>query len=118
MQGHGFLPLLDRRTDNWRNEAYFEMSEFWTGRGLRTPQYTYAAAAPKRPGWRAANGSPTYVEYAIYDNYADPFQHANLAGNMAVAQVSAQLRQRLAERILEAGGERAEIERAYFPYPC
>ena len=49
MQGHSFLPLLDRHTEGWRNEVYFEMTEFVTGRGLRTPQYTYAAAAPKQP---------------------------------------------------------------------
>src|SRR5258708_29303267 len=28
MQGHSFLPLLDRKTDGWHNEIYFEMSEF------------------------------------------------------------------------------------------
>jgi arylsulfatase A-like enzyme len=38
MQGQSFLPLLDRRVEGWRNEVYFEMSEFVTGRGLRTPQ--------------------------------------------------------------------------------
>ena len=35
VQGHSLLPLLDRKTDHWRNEVYFEMSEFVTGRGLR-----------------------------------------------------------------------------------
>ncbi len=117
MQGHSFLPLLDRHTGNWRNEAYFEMSEFMTGRGLRTPQYTYAAAVPKRPDWKAANGSSNYVEYMMYDLYADPFQHVNLAGNRHVAEVSGTLRQRLAERIFEADGTRATIEPAVFPYP-
>jgi arylsulfatase A-like enzyme len=53
MQGHSVLPLLDRRSEGWRNEVYFEMSEFITGRGLRTPQYTYAAAVPRVPGWKA-----------------------------------------------------------------
>ena len=65
MQGHSFLPLLDRKTGGWRNETYFEMAEFVTGRGLRTPQYTYAAMAPKEPGWKAAPSAERYVEYAL-----------------------------------------------------
>jgi arylsulfatase A-like enzyme len=117
MQGRSFLPLLDRRTDGWRNETYFEMSEFMTGRGLRTPQYAYAAAVPKRADWKAAPGSDHYVEYMLYDLYADPHQRVNLAGNQQYAEVSGQLRRRLAERILEAGGAPSTIEPAIFPYP-
>jgi arylsulfatase A-like enzyme len=117
MQGHSVLPLLDRHTEGWRNEVYFEMSEFITGRGLRTPQYTYAAAAPKRAGWQPAPASGRYTEYMMYDLYADPHQHVNLAGNQHCAEVSRQLRQRLTERIYEAGGVRAAIEPAIFPYP-
>jgi arylsulfatase A-like enzyme len=117
MQGHSVLPLLDRQTSGWRNEIYFEMSEFITGRGLRTPQYTYAAAAPKRAGWQAVPAADQYTEYMLYDLYADPYQHVNLAGNQHYADVSKQLRQRLVERIYEAGGARAAIEPAIFPYP-
>ena len=117
MQGRSVLPLLERHTEGWRNEAYFEMSEFMTGRGLRTPQYTYAAAAPKRADWQPAPSSGRYTEYMLYDLYADPHQHVNLAGNQRYAQVSRQLRERLLERIYEAGGVRAEIEPAIFPYP-
>lgn len=116
MQGHSVLPLLDRHTDGWRNEIYFEMSEFVTGRGLRTPQYTYAAAAPKHADWQPAPASDRYVEYMLYDNYADPHQHVNLAGRQPYAEISGQLRQRLIERIYEAGGARAAIEPAVFPY--
>ncbi|HEX3743468.1 MAG TPA: sulfatase-like hydrolase/transferase [Bryobacteraceae bacterium] len=116
MQGHSMLPLLDRQVDGWRNEVYFEMSEFVTGRGLRTPQYTYAAAAPKPPGWKAVSSAEQYVEYILYDNYADPFQHVNLAGNIQYAAIARQLRQRLSDRIYEAGGVHATIEPSLFPY--
>jgi arylsulfatase A-like enzyme len=116
MQGHSFLPLLDRKTSGWRNEVYFEMSEFVTGRGLRTPQYTYAAAAPKAPGWKAVNGAEKYVEYALYDNYADPYQQVNLAGRAPYREVSEQLRNRLIERIREASGAQSAIEPSWFPY--
>jgi arylsulfatase A-like enzyme len=116
MQGHNFLPLLDRKTEGWRNEAYFEMSEFVTGRGLRTPQFTYAAAAPKMPGWTPVPRSDRYVEYMMYDLYADPYQHVNLAGRATYAKQAEQLRARLAERIFEAGNVKAAIDPCEFPY--
>lgn len=117
MQGHNFLPLLDRRCEGWRNEVYVEMSEFVTGRALRTPRYTYAAAAPKRPGWKAVPRADQYVEYALYDLFADPHQHTNLAGRAQYRQVSEELRARLAERITEAGNVKATIDPVWFPYP-
>jgi arylsulfatase A-like enzyme len=116
MQGRTFLPLLDRHIQDWRNEVYFEMSEFVTGRGLRTPQYTYAVAAPKEPGWRAVPAANRYVEYMLYDLFADPHQHVNLAGRVPYQKVTESLRQRLLVRIQEAGGVSATIEPCWFPY--
>jgi arylsulfatase A-like enzyme len=116
VQGRSVLPLLDRRTEGWRNEIYFEMSEFVTGRGLRTPQHTYAICAPKLPGWRAAPRADKYVEYMLYDNYADPSQHVNLAGRMEYAAVTEGLRKRILERIVEAGEAAPTIEPSWFPY--
>jgi len=116
MQGHSFLPLLDRKTQGWRNEVYFEMSEFITGRGLRTPQFTYAAAAPKVPGWSAVPKVDKYVEYMLYDLYSDPYQLVNLAGRVPYQKTSADLRQRLLGRMREASGENAAIEPPWFPY--
>src|SRR5262249_30924600 len=116
MQGHSFLPLLDRRTAAWRNEVYFEMSEYVTGRGLRTPQYTYAAMAPKQPGWRAVPRADRYVEYMLYDLYADPYQHVNLAGRVPYQKVAEELRGRLRDRIREASGDTPAIEPSWFPY--
>lgn len=117
VQGHSFLPLLDRKIETWRNEVYFEMTEFVTGRGLRTPQYTYAAAAPKTPGWKAVPSADRYVEYIHYDLYADPFQHVNLAGCATQKTVAEQLRARLLTRIQEASGATPAIDAAWFPYP-
>lgn len=116
MQGHSVLPLLDRKTEGWRNEVYFEMTEFYTGRGLRTPQYTYAVLAPKQRGWQTVPGADRYVEYALYDNYADPYQLVNLAGRATHQQVAAQLRQRILARMKEAGDPPAAIEPSWFPY--
>ncbi len=116
MQGRSFLPLVEGRREGWREEVYIHMSEFMTGRVLRTPQWTYAVAAPKRPEWRGAPEANQYVEYMLYDNYADPFQHANLAGFAETAAVSKELRARLLARIGEAGGRQPSIEPSWFPY--
>lgn len=116
VQGRSILPLLDRQVDGWRNEVYFEMSEYMTGRGLRTHQYTFAAAAPKSVGWKAVASADTYFEYMLYDNYADPFQHVNMAGRVPYAAVSEKLRAQLVSRIAEASGAQAKIEPPLFPY--
>jgi arylsulfatase A-like enzyme len=116
MQGRSFLPLVEGRHEGWRDEVYIHMSEFMTGRVLRTPQWTYAVAAPKRPGWRAVPEADLYVEYMLYDNFADPWQHTNLAGRTETAEVSKALRARLLERIAEAGGKQPAIEPGWFPY--
>jgi len=117
MQGHSFLPLLDRKTSGaWRNEAYITMSENYTGRILRTPEWTYAVAAPKKAGWKAVPAAAEYNEYMMYDLAADPYQHVNLAGRVETRQVAAQLRERLLGRIQEASGVRPQIGPCLFPY--
>ena len=117
MQGHSFLGLLDRRTEGWRNEVYFEMSEFVTGRGLRTPQYTYAAAAPKGPDWKPVPKADRYVEYALYDHGADPYQQVNLAGRAPYSQDRRRAAPAPDRAHPEASGASAAIEPCWFPYP-
>jgi len=117
MQGRSFLPLLDGRRERWRNEVYFEMSEFVTGRGLRTPQWTYAVAAPKRPDWKPAPSSDEFFEYMMYDLAADPFQHVNMSGRAEAVKVAEELRGRLLQRIAEASGAQPRIQPTLFPYP-
>jgi len=92
------------------------MTENMTGRILRTPEWTYAVAAPKRTGWKAQPSSPEYNEYMLYDLAADPYQHVNLAGRAETRKVAAQLRERLLQRITEASGKTPEIGPALFPY--
>ncbi len=116
MQGRSLMPLVNGRRDGWRDEVYIHMSEFMTGRILRTPRWTYAVAAPKRSDWHSAADADLYVEYMLYDNAADPWQHVNLAGRAETAAVSRELRERLLARIAEAGGNRPSIEASYFPY--
>jgi arylsulfatase A-like enzyme len=116
MQGRSFLPLVKRDTAQWRNEVYFELSEYVTGRGLRTPRYTYAAIAPRKPDWRDAAGAGTYVDYVLYDNHADRAQLVNLAGRASHQDVARQLRERLLARLDEAGQKSCAVEPSWFPY--
>jgi arylsulfatase A-like enzyme len=111
MQGHSVLPLLARKTEGWRNEVYIEISESLTGRALRTPQWTYAVAVPQ-----SQKSSPHYNEYILYDRFADPFQHVNLAGRAETRDISAHLRERLLARITEAGDPKPAIDPPFIPY--
>jgi arylsulfatase A-like enzyme len=116
MQGRSFMPLVQGNRAGWQNDVYIGMREFVTGRVLRTPEWTYAVAAPKVPSWKEVARSDRYVEYIMYDNKADPFQHTNLAGIAETKDISEQLRARLLERIAEAGDPKPAIEPAWFPY--
>jgi len=52
----------------------------------------------------------------LYDNYADPWQHVNLAGRATHQAVAAELRKRMLERMQEAGDTNATIDPCWFPY--
>jgi arylsulfatase A-like enzyme len=106
IQGKSFLQLADGRNANWRDEVLIQISESMTGRALRTPQWTYVVVEPDGKSNRSA---PTYVEYQLYDLFADPHQLVNLAGRRETRSVSAYLRERLISRMKEAGEEQAEI---------
>ncbi len=113
MPGASLMPLVERRAPDWHNEIYIEMSESTTGRALRTPQYTYSAAVPGRE----ATGD-RYMEYQLYDNFADPFQHVNLVGRADRKHVSDPLRARLLDRIAAAGQAKPAIAPTPLPYVC
>jgi hypothetical protein len=72
--------------------------------------------APKQRGWQVVAGADRYVEYALYDNYADPYQLVNLAGRATHQEISQDLRRRLLARMKEAGDAAATIEPSWFPY--
>ena len=117
MQGHSFLPLLDRRTEGWRNEVFFEMSEFVTGTRPAHPAVHLRRRRAQGPRMAVrCVGAQKYVEYMLYDLNSDPYQQVNLAGRAPYHKTAAELRQRLLGRMREASGEHATIEPAWFPY--
>ena len=106
MQGRSFLQLANGRTSDWEDEVFIQISESMTGRALRTPQWTYVVAEPDGKSHPSAT---TYVEYQLYDLFADPHQLVNLAGRRETRDVAAQLRERLLTRMREAGEEQSQI---------
>jgi arylsulfatase A-like enzyme len=106
MQGRSFLGLADGRTGEWRNEVFIQITESMTGRALRTPQWTYIVA---EPDGKSHSSATTYVEYQLYDLFADPHQLVNLAGRLETREIAAHLRERLLIRMREAGEEQSQI---------
>jgi arylsulfatase A-like enzyme len=106
VQGRSFLRLADGRAPDWRDEVFIQISESMTGRALRTPQWTYVVAECDGKSHPSAT---TYVEYQLYDLFADPHQLVNLAGRHEFRDIASHLRERLLIRIAEAGEERAQI---------
>lgn len=117
MQGRSSLPLVNGASENWRNEVFIQMSEFWVARALRTPEWTYTMAASRGNGkFRPEPNAPEYVSFQLYDNRADPNQLVNLAGRKETRLIEEQLRERLRARMQEAGDKRAELKACTFPY--
>ena len=131
MQGRSFVPLMhdEKARADWPDEVLIQISESETARALRTPEWTYVALAPDADN-RHDSGSLHYRDYQLYNNRADPAQLVNMAGRMdtrwptkrllhysgerSVRDITEHLRQRLIERMVEAGEKRPQIN--YWPY--
>ncbi len=126
MMGHSLLPLVHDPAARaaWPEEVFVQISESETGRALRTPEWTYVALAP---GVNSAH-SMRYQDYQLYNNRADPAQLFNMCGRVdppgivhyigdrSMRQITAHLRQRLIQRMVEAGEPRPKID-AWNYYP-
>jgi arylsulfatase A-like enzyme len=111
MQGKSLLPLVERKVEGWRNEVFIQISESMVGRALRTERWKYCVVAPDKEGSRDPS-SDRYVEWQLYDLYADPFELVNLAGRREYREIAAQLRERLKTLMVEAGEPEPKIEPA------
>jgi arylsulfatase A-like enzyme len=111
MDGRSLVPLVRGEPDPRPDDVLVQISESQVGRALRTPRWKYAAVAPGADGWTVP-AAGRYVDSHLYDLEADPHELRNLVGSPAHREVLARLRARLAERIVEAGETRPEIEPA------
>jgi arylsulfatase A-like enzyme len=115
IQGRSILPLLHGRgreaPTNWPSDLFVQISESQVGRAIRTQRWKYIVNAPDKDGWKDA-GSDRYVEQALYDLEADPYELENLAGSAAHRLLCDRLRQRLLARMTAAGETTPVIEPA------
>lgn len=105
IQGRSYLPLVAREAEackSWPDDAFVQISESGVARALRTSRWTYGVLAPDLGGG-AVPGAEAYLETHLYDNFADPSQHVNLVGRQGYDDVRADLRARLAGRMVAAG---------------
>ncbi len=111
MQGRSILPLVRDKTAAWPAEVFLQISESQVGRAIRTHRWKYSVNAPERPGGTDPD-SDHYIEEFLYDLQADPYELTNLIAFDAYDEVKAFLRQRLLQRMEEAGETRPTIEPA------
>ena len=111
MQGHSLLPLLNGQRDDWPAEMFIQISESQIGRALRTERWKYSVSVPGQGG-SSAPGSDHYVEEFLYDLHADPHELTNLVNMANYHDLKATLRNRLIERMVEAGETAPTIEAA------
>ncbi len=111
MEGHSILPLLQREPAPWPEEVFVQISESQVARAIRTRRWKYCVSAPGLSGWEQA-GSDRYVEEALYDLEADPYELENLAGIDAFRAIADDLRRRLIARMVAAGEAAPAIEDA------
>jgi arylsulfatase A-like enzyme len=115
VHGHSLVPLVSdhHAREQWKNEAFIQISESMVARALRTDRWTYCVVDPKGEP-NQDSGSTHYQEYQLYDLAADPHQLFNLAGRRAYRDAAAQLRERLIARMIEAGEASPHIEPARY----
>ncbi len=108
MQGRSLMPLVDRKIDDWSNEVLIQISESMVGRAIRTERWKYCAAAPEKRG-SVDPDSEQYVDYQMYDLFADPHEQVNLIGRSEHKDKCAELRERLKKLMVAAGEKEPEI---------
>ena len=118
MDGRSMMPLVnkDPARENWREEAYIQISSSMTARAIRTTEWTYCAVDPDSvPNGDNPYGK-SYRDYQLYNNAADPAQIINLAGRYDHKKVLSGFRDQLEQWLKDVGEPVVPIGRASF-YP-
>lgn len=108
LQGHSIMPLVRGDEDTRPDEMFVQISESEVGRALRTPEWKYGMTAADSDGWQDA-AADTYQDAYLYDLGADPYELDNLIGREGYENVVAPLRERLLERMVQAGERRPTV---------
>jgi len=105
MRGRSLQTLVEEPSAPWRDEVFIQISESQIGRALRTKRWKYSVSVPSNEPWSGGKdpAAETYTEEYLYDLAADPHELDNLVRDAALANVRAELRERLLRRMVEAG---------------
>jgi len=121
-------PSLQDALENkeWKDAVFFQISESFVGRGVRTKRWKYCVDAPhlQEVGeisheWslesfyemvsKSSINSDRYVERALHDLENDPYEKHNLVNDPAYAEVRSKLAKMMVDFMIEAGEEVPEI---------
>jgi arylsulfatase A-like enzyme len=112
MDGRSLLGLAQGKEKDWRNEVMVQRREEALQRAIRTERWKYCIFNPDSK--LAEPHSTEYTERYLYDLYADPHEHVNLAGRAAYRKIADELRDRLIERMAGIGEPRPRVTAARF----
>jgi arylsulfatase A-like enzyme len=109
LPGRSLLDLVDRRcAEPWPDDVFVQVSEWHTGRAIRTHRWKFGVVAPDDVSTHAV-GSETYIESELYDLHADPHELNNLIHQESHTELCRELGERLLARIAEVGEPPATI---------
>lgn len=119
------------RADDLGDAVFFQISEAFVGRGVRTRKWKYAVHAPQAQDlgeidtqWslaafyemvgKAASGSDEYVELGLFDIENDPYEKHNLVSGPAYRELREKLAAMTSAFMVEAGEKSPQIHPAGF----
>jgi uncharacterized sulfatase len=106
-RGRPVQQIVNGSAKDWPDDVFMQISEDHCGRAVRTKRWKYSVRAFDKDG--AAPGSETYVEDFLYDLQKDPHEKNNLVADPALADVRAELAQRLKRHMIRAGEKEPRI---------
>ncbi|MFW6132561.1 MAG: sulfatase-like hydrolase/transferase, partial [Planctomycetota bacterium] len=110
MRGRALQPhAAGPAPDDWPDDVFAQISESHCGRTVRTRRWKYSVRAPDKTGLDP--DSEVYVEDFLYDLEADPHERDNRVTDPALAEVRAEMADRLKRR-MTAVGEKAPVIRS------
>jgi len=103
--GRSLVPLVQKKSAEWPDDVFVQISEAECGRAVRTGRWKYAVRAPQeKEGWDMRSWHGEMEEVYLYDLQCDPYELTNLVHSAAHLPVRERMRQRLL-RHMEAAGE-------------
>ena len=111
MQGRSIMPAIRRETYEWPDCVLIQTSEAEVGRAICTHRWKYGVLAPDKDPIRDSC-SDHYTEAFLYDLAEDPYELDNLAGLSSHRELCDLLKEKLLQKMEEAGEKRPVIENA------